>query len=420
VKFVGKILRELEKSRYWDESMQRIQDKRFLGNEDKLEVSYMHYLKGKDYYLDMIKSGQFQFGVCEKRELKKPGSNKVRVVYISSLEERYILGALYRACTEVFKDVVSPNVFSYKRQTGTVHAMEYLMGDGRIHEKVGLKMDISAYFNSVREESLRSVVDEVTEDDLEIRKMLESLLFCHRVKFKGEEITEYKSLVPGNPFSSFLANYCLKELDISIVKEFGMTYARYSDDIVIFANNHSELSKGASEVSKMLEIHGLKLNEKKYEEFKPMDEISYLGLKLFQGVVDISDESREKFKRKIKKSVERGRRAVERDGKDPYKEAQKLFREFNSRVYKSYLRDKKKFGWAYYSFRYVNTMETLRELDFYLKDRARYLITGKNNRANHRSVPDSVLEELGYQSLCKMFKMFKSDFDYYCDSVDLM
>jgi len=65
-------------------------------------------------------------------------------------------------------------------------------------------------------------------------------------------------------------------------------------------------------------------------------------------------------------------------------------------------------------------MDTIRELDFYLKDRIRQLITGKNNASNIKKVPDEKLKELGYVSLCEMYIKFKKDFDMYCDAVDLI
>lgn len=65
-------------------------------------------------------------------------------------------------------------------------------------------------------------------------------------------------------------------------------------------------------------------------------------------------------------------------------------------------------------------MDTLRELDFGLKDRIRQLITGKNNASNIKKVPNEKLVELGYVSLCDMYIKFKTDFDMYCDTVDLI
>jgi hypothetical protein len=165
---------------------------------------------------------------------------------------------------------------------------------------------------------------------------------------------------------------------------------------------------------------GLKINNSKYEWFNPGDEITYLGLKLSGDIVDISKHSAVKFKKKIKHACKIGRQSIELDKKDAFKVASKIIKRFNHRVYKCYIQDASKFGWAYYAFRYINTVETIRQLDFYLKDRIRQMITGKNNSANIKKVPNDKLAELGYISLCEMYIKFKKDFDMYCDSVDLI
>lgn len=48
------------------------------------------------------------------------------------------------------------------------------------------------------------------------------------------------------------------------------------------------------------------------------------------------------------------------------------------------------------------------------------MITNKNNSANIRKVSNEKLKELGYVSLVEMLIKFRTDFDYYCDAVDLI
>lgn len=284
------------------------------------------------------------------------------------------------------------------------------MSDKDIFNKYGVKLDISAYFNSVSETYLRKILDELMVGEDELKRVLHDLFFDNTVIYKGRLIQEFKSLIPGTSLSSFFANFCLKDLDNYIVNKLGITYARYSDDIIFFADTIEELKVGLQKVSEKLAELGLKINENKYEWFKPGDEITYLGLKIQGDKIDISKNSAKKFKKKIKHACVLGRNEIEFEGKDPYKVARKILKRYNHRVYKCYIQDKSKFGWAYYAFRYINTMDTIRELDFYLKDRIRQLITGKNNASNIKKVPDEKLKELGYVSLCEMYIKFKKRF----------
>ncbi len=188
----------------------------------------------------------------------------------------------------------------YKKGVKTLTAIEYLLSDKDIFNKYGVKLDISAYFNSVSETYLRKILDELMVGEDELKRVLHDLFFDNTVIYKGRLIQEFKSLIPGTSLSSFFANYCLKDLDNYIVNKLGITYARYSDDIIFFADTIEELKVGLQKVSEKLAELGLKINENKYEWFKPGDEITYLGLKIQGDKIDISKNSAKKIQEKDK------------------------------------------------------------------------------------------------------------------------
>lgn len=417
---MGALLNELEKEEYWESTYIRMMNKESFNINQKAEIISLYENKYHREVITQIKEGRFNWGICEKLALNKIGTTKKRIVYIYSIKDRYILGGLYRAFSHYFKGEISSNVFSYKKGVRTVSAIEYLMDDSELMKKAGVKLDISSYFNSVSREYLTKMINELTEGEPEIRKVLDGLLFDDRVMYRGKEIVEYKSLIAGTAFSSFLANYCLKDIDTFVADKLNLTYARYSDDIILFADTVKELEDGIEFIGNKLAESGLKINESKYEWFEPGDTITFLGLQLTDRKIDVAPNSAKKFKKKIKHACVYGRREIEINGKDPYKVAIKVLKRFNYRVYKCYIQDESKFGWAYYAFRYINCTDTIRELDFYLKDRIRQMITGKNNSANITKVSNEKLKELGYVSLCEMYSKFKFDFDMYCDTVDLM
>lgn len=415
------LLKEIEKKEYWDESFDRLMNKMSINTEELAELALMDI---SDYRLEFIQEvldETFEWGIAEKIELIKTiGSRKKRLVYKYELRDRYIMGALYRAFSFYFRDKVSYNCFSYKRNVKTLDAIEYLLSDKNLIKKHGVKLDISAFFNSVSREYLKGVLDELFNSEPKLKKIMYELYMDDTTLYKGEIIQEYKSLIPGTSLSSFISNYCLREIDNLIADKMGITYARYSDDIIMFADTPEELNVYLQIIKDGIKELGLEINEEKYEWIQPGDEITYLGLTIKGDRIDIAKSTADKFKRKIKQDCRRGAKRIEIKGKDPYNQARKVFRKYNKRVYKTYIEDESKFGWAYYVFRYINTMDTIRELDFYLKDRVRQMITGKNNSANIRKVPNEMLEELGYISLCGMYKKFREDFDMYCDTVDLI
>lgn len=415
------LIGELSKQQYWDDTLDRMLRKSNLTNEQQLELILLNSTDFRTTFINQVTQGKYKWSIPRKVLLSKIGTKKKRTVYMYSIQDRYILGVLYRVFSSYYSEKVSSNCYSYKRGTNTLKAIEYLKSDKEIVVKYGVKLDIHAYFNSVNRDYLSQVIKEISNNEPEIEKLLRDTYFNDNVVYGGKEIIEYKSLIPGAAFSSFLANYCLRDIDEEIADRLGLTYARYSDDILYFAESKEKLHEALDIISIKLNQLGLTINESKYEWIEPGEEVDFLGLKLkANGVIDISDNSFKKFKKKIKHSCRVGRNEIERLGKDPYKVAKNIIGRYNYRVYKCFIQDAGKFGWAYYAFRYINTIETVRQIDFYLKDRLRQMITGVNNSSNIRKVSDDSLSELGYISMVEMYKRFKEDFDYYCDTVDLL
>lgn len=418
------ILEELKKDTYWEETYDRMMLKSNFKKKDLEEVTKLRFGDFKDRAIELIEKGEYQWSIPEKQLLNKVGTTKKRTVYIYSMQDRYLLGVLYRALSHYFNADVSDSCFSYKKGVRTLSAIEYLAKDKNLFNKHGVKLDISAYFNSVNEKYLSGIVNSLFSEEENIYKLMQELFFSQDITHLGKPLKEYKGLIPGTALASFFANYCLKDLDKYISDEMGVTYARYSDDIIMFDSNKDSLIEYLDIISAKLKECGLAINPSKYEWYEPKDEITYLGLKMKDEkgrlIIDISENSKAKMKRKIRYSARYNRKRVELEGKDPYKCARDMFKRYNHRVFKCFIEDKSKYGWAYYAFRYINTIESLREIDFYLKDRVRYLITGKNNSANIRKVPNDKLKELGYISLVDMYNLFLDDFDFYCNEVYLI
>lgn len=415
-------LRErLEDSIYWEETLDRMLLKPNLDSEQRMELMLFETLGYKEDFLRELDTHSYNWSIPTKVYLNKLGTKKKRIVYIYSIKDRYILGVLYRVFSAHFSKAVSSNCYSYKRGVKTLTAIDYLRSDSELQVKVGVKLDISAYFNSVNTEYLQRILFEICEGDEAIYYLLQSCYGDNRVVENGSIVEEYKSLTPGTPFSSFLANYCLRDIDDYIANTLQITYARYSDDIIMFSHSREQLEAALSTILDKLKALGLTINEKKYEWFTPGEEIDFLGLKILpSGQVDIGDNSVRKFKKKIKHACVLGKNRIDFEHQDPYRVAVDILGRFNYRTYKCYVQDTSKFGWAYYAFRYVSTPKTLVILDEYLKDRIRQLITGVNNSANIRKVPDSKLRDLGYIPMGEMYRRFREDFDYYCDTVDTL
>ena len=70
-------------------------------------------------------------------------------------------------------------------------------------------------------------------------------------------------------------------------------------------------------------------------------------------------------------------------------------------------------------FRYITVDDSLKELDKYTKDTIRAMKTGKHNKANFKAVSEEEFREMGWVSLTQLYHLYKKDFDYYCEMIDL-
>lgn len=407
--------KELKNNIHWSETYDRLAAKPHMSLND-LGVLYTVREIGRDNYIDEILNGTYEWSIPRKLLLAKAGSTKKRTVYMYNLIDRYLLGVLYRALNVVCKDLISDRCFSYKKDVSTSTAIKYVLNN-KGEAKYGVKLDIHAYFNSVSKEKVTTMIDELFVDGFKVS--MQKLLLTDLVTYKGRIIEEYKALIPGCALGSFFANYTLKDCD-QYFDDNNILYARYSDDIIILANTREELLKYLDIVKKYLQQYGLEINESKYKWFTPEDEIEFLGLKITdKNEIDISDNGKRKIKRQIHRWCRKGRVEIEKNNISFNRQAHDILKRLNYKNFKCYIEHDNTFGWCHYAFRYITTTDTLRELDFYVKDTLRAMKTGKHNKANTKALTDEQLKELGWISLVELYNIYKFDFDYYCEIISL-
>ena len=72
-----------------------------------------------------------------------------------------------------------------------------------------------------------------------------------------------------------------------------------------------------------------------------------------------------------------------------------------------------------YAFPKITTIQSLIEIDNYTKDTIRALKTGKHNKANFKAISDEEFKELGLLSLVELYYLYKNDYDYFMEVIEL-
>ena len=106
----------------------------------------------------------------------------------------------------------------------------------------------------------------------------------------------------GTPTSPFLANVYLKEVD-HYFHNIDVTYARYSDDIILFASDFETLEKHKKTLFQFLEKYHLSVNPDKERVYSPDEAYEFLGFKCHSQDIDISEATKRKMKGKIKRQA---------------------------------------------------------------------------------------------------------------------
>lgn len=351
-------------------------------------------------YRDVV--GRLQRGeplsVPTRHLVNKMGNGKKRVVYSFPSDEMIVLKAmsflLYR-----YDSQLAPNCYSFRRGQTAHGAISHLVRTINNRPMWAYKLDIHNYFNSISIPLLLPILSEVLADDPPLYAFFERLLTDGRARVGDEIISEERGVMAGTPTSPFLANIYLREVDHHFA-ETGVLYARYSDDIILFAPNRETLDRHIGDLNAFLEKYRLEVNPDKVRIYQPDEAFDFLGFKCKGRNIDIADATRRKMKEKIRRKARSLQRWRSKKGIAAEKAMKVLIRYFNRKFFES--DDPSELTWSRWFFPIINQTEGLREIDHYLQYNLRYVATSRHNNANYRTRYDQ-LKQLGYRSLVHEF-----------------
>ena len=354
----------------------------------------------EEQYLDVVRrlQGGGRLSVPTHHLVNKMGSGKKRVVYSFPPQEMIVMKAmaflLYR-----YDSQLASNCYSFRRGLTAHDAVRDIVRAIGDRPMWGYKLDIHDYFNSIPIPFLMPILSEVLADDPPLLRFFSELLTDGRVIYGGETISEEHGVMAGTPTSPFLANIYLREVD-HYFADAGVVYARYSDDIILFAPDKAELNRHMDVLAAFLKKYGLKVNPEKVKTYRPDEAFDFLGFKCRGHSIDIADATRRKMKEKIRRKSHAMQRWSSKKGVETEKAMKSLIRHFNRKFFES--DDPSTLTWSRWFFPMINQTEGLREIDRYLQYSLRFLGTGRHNKANYR-IRYSDLKGLGYRSLVHEF-----------------
>jgi len=362
---------------------------------EKALLRYREFIDNKKYIsiVQDIVNEKYEFSIPQKVEIGKMGKSKKRVVYIYNETENYVLKMLTYLLYK-YDNMFSPNLYSFRKSSGVKKAIYAVTRIDKCRKMCAYKVDIQNYFNSIPVDKLLINLKKELNDD-KLYNLICKLLLNDKVMYKNEIMSECKGIMAGVPISAFLANYYLKELDEYFYKN-NILYARYADDIIVLGNSMYEVKEYQKIIKEFLDKKGLSVNKEKEFFYNSGEKLEFLGFSFENGIIDISNNSFKKIKGKIRRTARGLRRWMIKKDATSEVTLKAMNRKFN---HKFFGKNENDLTWKYWFFPVINTDKTLKEIDQYMQEEQRYLVTGVHNKKNFEKVPYAFLKKCNYKSL---------------------
>ena len=363
--------------------------KRFV-NELRKFIDNESYLKCKDSIESLT-----DLPLPAKSIISKMSSQKKRTVYKYPYEFNMVIKLLTYLTIRKYDSIYTPSLYSFRPGVRAKDAITRITRTKGLNNLYSYKVDVSNYFNSIPVEKLTPVLDKTITDDDKLLALMKALLQEERVISNGTIIKEQKGIMAGTPIASFYANLYLKDLDEWFFER-GILYARYSDDIIVFADTEEKLRTYKDVIQDHLHSKGLTVNPDKEVYGAPEDGFCFLGIEFKNGDIDIAPASVIKLKQKMRRKARALARWYQRKGLDGTKAASAFIRIFNHKLLE--VNDDSDLTWSLWFFPVITTPKSLHVIDLYAQELLRYLISGKHTKARF-NVRYEDLKALGYKSL---------------------
>ena len=376
------------------------------GHLTKQEKEELKSFIDDEKYLDIannIKDTSYNFSVPVKKEINKSGTDKKRTVYCYSKEENIVLKFITFNLSK-YDYKLMPNCYSFRKDFGVRKALDTIISSKNIDDMYAYKVDIKNYFNSIDIDRLLVILKDVIEDE-ELYSFFVKLLTLDKAYFNDKLIEEKRGAMAGVPFSPFLANIYLTDLD-KYFYDNNILYARYSDDIIVFASSLEELEKYKEYIVNTIHSKGLKINPNKEYTFNPNEGWNFLGIQYSNGLIDLSDVTMDKIKGKIRRKARALYRWKIRKNASDERAIRAMIKTINHKFFDATMVND--LTWSRWFFPLITTDTRLKEVDSYLQYYLRYISTGKHNKSNY-NIRYSKLKEYKYRSLVNEYYKTKSN-----------
>jgi len=398
----------INNKQFWDDLIMEYKikhpfnQKRFK-NYEKI-INDVNFFKSVNAFL----SKDYEFSLPKKVEVNKIATEKKRIVYIYNNFDDLFIRAINKYLIKHYSSLVSVACHSFQTGKGAKTAFKSIFSDKNFFKKDIVKLDIKNFYNSINiNDFFNKLPDEMKNNDL-IFHYLSKILKNDKVIWNNQVVSDKKGLMAGISIAPFLTNLYLKDIDEYFVNH-RVNYVRYSDDIIIF-DYPDNLKKHLEFLNYKFNSINLELNKDKSNYFKSGDKWTFLGFMYDNGIIDISEHTVEKLKKKIKRLSKRYYLLYQ---KGKYNDIEILRMFINKLNTKFYGKDHElaDLCWSRWFFPLINTSKTLSIIDKYVQNRLRFSVCGRYTKLNYKKIQYKTLQNANYKPLNSMYYLFTSNYE---------
>lgn len=249
-----------------------------------------------------LKSDEYRFKPARRVLILKEGSTKKRKLGIPVVMDRIVGQSMNLVFEEIFDPDFTESNFGFRKGRGQHRAIRHVQERVVKGSVWYASIDLKGFFDEIPHNLILKLIRRKIADERLVTLVARALKAGVIVDGKFEKTT--KGCPQGSPLSPMLSNIVLNEMDQELERR-GLEYCRWADDFVVMLRSERAAKRVMEGIIRYLEEElDLPVNREKSCVALAQD-VTFLGFRIYRGKIQVSKESREKFKRKIRERTHR-------------------------------------------------------------------------------------------------------------------